>query len=128
MGGSVLAALLILAVVAQLGDRGEGHHPTPRVDAHASHVMPAARYASAPRVAETYTKAAEIVSVIDGLYCHCFCRETFGHYSLLDCFKDDHGAGCEVCLREVEIAYDMTQRGSSLDEIRQTIDTTFGRT
>ncbi|MBM4184150.1 MAG: hypothetical protein FJ207_07955 [Gemmatimonadetes bacterium] len=128
MGGSVLAALLILAIVAQQGSGPTSHHPMPRVDAQASQVMPAARYDTSPRVAETYRKAAEIVSILDGLYCYCFCRETFRHYSLLDCFKDDHAASCDVCLREAEIAYDMNQQGRSLDEIRQTIDGMYGRT
>lgn len=128
MGGSALAALLVLVVVSQRGEEAASHHPTPRIDAHASHVMPAARYASTPRAADTYTKAAEIVSVLDGLYCYCLCRETFRHYSLLDCFKNDHGAGCDVCLEEAEIAYEMTQQGRSLDDIRQTIDTRYGRT
>lgn len=127
MGGSVLAALLILAIVTQRGQQ-TSRHPTPRIDALASQVMPAARYASAPEVAETYRKAAEIVSILDGLYCYCYCRETFGHYSLLDCFKDDHAAGCDVCLREAEIAYEMNQQGRSLDQIRQTIDGMYART
>jgi hypothetical protein len=128
MGGSVLAALLVLTVVSQRGGEAASHHPTPRVDVHASHVMPAARYASTPRVEDTYTKAAEIVSVLDGLYCYCLCRETFTHYSLLDCFKNDHAASCDVCLEEAEIAYDMTQQGRSLDDIRQSIDMRYGRT
>jgi hypothetical protein len=127
MGGSVLAALLILAIVAQQGEQAS-HHPTPRIDAQASQVMPAARYASAPAVADTYRKAAEIVSVLDGLYCYCLCHDTFGHYSLLDCFESDHAASCDVCLREAEIAYEMNRQGRSLDEIRQTIDGMYGRT
>jgi hypothetical protein len=124
MGGSILAAVSILVLIAQAGD-GSGHHPGPRADAHEAHVMPAANYASAPRVAETYAKAAQIESVLDGLYCHCYCRETFTHYSLLECFESDHAAGCGVCLDEAEIAYEMTQQGRSLDEIRQVIDARY---
>ena len=125
MGGSVLAALLILAIVARPGEQAS-HHPTPRIDAQASQVMPAARYASSPAVADTYRKAAEIVSVLDGLYCYCLCHDTFGHYSLLDCFESDHAASCDVCLREAEIAYEMNRQGRSLDQIRQTIDGMYG--
>ena len=125
MGGSLVAALLVLAIVTQRGGQEASHHPTPRIDAHASHVMPATRYASTPQVAETYTMAAEIVSVLDGLYCYCLCRETFTHYSLLDCFKDDHAAGCDVCMDEAILAHEMTQQGRSLDDIRTAIDAQY---
>ncbi|HSH74183.1 MAG TPA: CYCXC family (seleno)protein [Longimicrobiales bacterium] len=122
MSGSVLAALLVLAAVTQRGREPASHHPTPRLDAHAAHVMPAARYAQSPGVQEVYEMAAEIPAVLDGLYCYCFCNQTFGHYSLLDCFRDDHGAGCDVCLNEAVIAYEMTKQGSSLEDIRQAVD------
>jgi len=122
MSASVIAALLVVGVIAQRGEESASHHPMPRVDAHASHVMPAARYATSPRAAETYAMAAEIPAVLDGIYCYCFCNQTFGHYSLLDCFRDDHGAGCDVCMDEAVIAYEMTKQGDSLGEIRTVVD------
>lgn len=121
MGGSVGATLLVLAVLSQRGAE-RSHHPTPRVDAHSSHVMSAGRYEQSPHVEETYAMAAEIPAVLDGLYCYCFCGSTFGHYSLLDCFKNDHAATCGVCLDEAVLAFEMTQRGGSLDDIRQEVD------
>jgi hypothetical protein len=117
MSGSVLAALLIVGVVGQTGRQQDDHHPMPRMDAHEAHVMPAARYAE-----QGYAMAAEIPAVLDGIYCYCLCHDTFGHYSLLDCFMGDHGANCDVCINEAEIAYQMTQRGESLDQIRVAID------
>jgi hypothetical protein len=124
MGGSVLAALLVVALVA--GPRGGGdemgHHPTPRVDVHTMHTMPAARYASMPGVSEVYEMAAQIPEILDGIYCYCYCHSTFGHYSLLDCFMSDHGAGCDVCLQEAITAYQMNQQGNSLNQIRQAVD------
>ena len=122
MGGSVAAALLIVGIFAQSNADGMGHHPTPRLDAHAMHLMPPERYASSPYVAETYAMAAEMPGVMDGIFCFCFCRQNFGHYSLLDCFKDDHGANCDVCLNEAVLAYEMTQRGDNLEQIRAEID------
>ena len=121
MSGSVGAALLILALFAR-GGPADSHHPQPRVDAHASHVMPAARYERSSRVSETYAMAAQIPAVLDGIYCYCFCHNTFGHYSLLDCFLDDHAATCDVCMKEAVLAYEMTQRGDALDAIRQEVD------
>ncbi len=85
-------------------------------------LMPAARYAGSPRVAETYELAAEIPAVLDGVYCFCLCHQNFGHYSLLDCFTSDHGAGCNICLDEAVLAYQMTQDGGSLDDIRREVD------
>ncbi|MGE0158673.1 MAG: CYCXC family (seleno)protein [Gemmatimonadales bacterium] len=128
MIGSAVSALLVLGVLAQRDDGPAGHHPTPRADAHAAHTMPVARYASIPRTAEVYAMAAEIPEVLDGIYCYCFCSETFGHYSLLDCFLSDHAAGCDVCMEEAAIAYEMTSRGESLDAIRQVVDQQYRRT
>jgi hypothetical protein len=125
MGGSVLAALLVVALVA--GPRGNGadptgHHPTPRIDVHTMHTMPAARYASLPGVPEVYEMAAQIPEILDGIYCYCLCHDTFGHYSLLDCFMSDHAAECDVCLKEAIMAYQMNQQGQSLSQIRQSVD------
>jgi len=123
MSGSVLAGLLVVALLAGPGGGDDmGHHPMPRIDAHAMHVMPAARYASSPGVADVYERASEIPAVLDGIYCYCFCHDTFGHYSLLDCFMNDHGAGCDICLQEAILAYEMTSQGASVDDIRQEVD------
>lgn len=121
MSGSVVAALVVVALVAGPRD-ALGHHPMPRIDAHAMHVMPAARYASSPGVAEVYEMAAEMPEMLDGVFCYCFCHNTFGHYSLLTCFMEDHGAACNICLEEAVLTYEMTNRGESLDAIREEVD------
>ena len=100
----------------------------PRVDVQSMAVMPAARYASNPGVAEVYQWASEIPAVLDGMYCYCECLTNFAHYSLLDCFMDDHAAACDICLREAVTAYQMTNQGQSLDAIRQEIDRQYRRT
>lgn len=126
MGGSVLAALLVVALVAgPRGGSGQGHHPTPRADAAQLEMVPAARYASTPGIAEVYQMAAEIPDVLDGIFCYCYCHDNFAHYSLLDCFRSDHGAGCDVCLQEAMLAYRMNQQGNSLNQIRQAVDQQF---
>ena len=122
MSGSVVAALLVVALVAAPGGGAGGHHPTPRADAHEMHMMPEARYAGMPGVGEVYRYAAEIPAVMDGIYCYCECLTNFGHYSLLECFMNDHAAACDICLREAILAYQMTTRGDDLDAIRQEVD------
>jgi Protein of unknown function with PCYCGC motif len=123
MSGSVVAALIVLGVITQRGDQAAGdHHPTPRVNATQLAVMPAARYSQTPRTAQVYQMASEVPQVLDGMFCYCFCARTLGHYSLLDCFREDHAADCDVCQNEAVMAYEMTQRGESIDAIRRAID------
>jgi hypothetical protein len=120
LGGVVASGLLVgWAVTASSGT----HHPEPRAEVDHRHVVPAERYAEYPRVARTYAKVAEIPHVIDGIYCYCACSEHSGHHSLLDCFHDDHGAYCDICLSQADIAHRMyKEEGKTLDEIREAID------
>jgi hypothetical protein len=123
-GGALAAAALVLTVLALTG--GSSVHPAPRAHVHAGDVVTAERYAAYPRVAAAYEKAAAIPEILDGLYCHCDCSDHSGHYSLLDCFRDDHAAYCDVCMAEAELAYAMTGDGKSLAEIRAAIDGFYG--
>ncbi len=120
----VLAILLAGAVTWRgLASRGgRGHHPAPRADVTADHIVPAERYAAAADVARVYANAKEIPGILDGLYCYCECAHNFGHRSLLTCFESDHGANCEVCLREAALAFELHKQGKTLDEIRTQID------
>jgi len=125
LGLSVAAAFLVLAVASQQGS-ASSHHPSPRVVELAPDVVPAARYAELPRVAEVYSMAAAVPQVLDGMYCHCDCSKHSSHYSLLDCFSTDHGARCDICMSEAALAYQMTADGADLDAIRAAIDQTYG--
>src|SRR5690606_2298952 len=92
MAMGVVVLLLGLATTRN----ANAHHPAPRDGITAIAVAPSARYASAPAIAAIYEQAAQIPEVLDGLYCHCDCSQHSGHRSLLTCFQDDHGAGCDV--------------------------------
>jgi hypothetical protein len=105
--------------------RSSSHHPVPRRDVTAADVIPAARYAAEPSIAEAYAYARQHPEVLDGLHCYCDCARNFNHRSLLTCFESDHGADCQICLREAVIAGQLTAQGRSLDEIRATIDGMF---
>jgi hypothetical protein len=124
----VLAVALVAAILwrTTAGRNPLSHHPEPRADASAQFVVNAERYASAPDVARVYEMAKEIPHVIDGLFCHCDCARNFNHRSLLTCFESDHGAACDVCMREVVVAYQLTQQGQTLDQIRSQIDAMMG--
>lgn len=122
--GGAAAALVVLTFIA--GRTGGGSdHPDPRPNVTNDHVVSPARYASSPRVAETYRLVAAVPEIIDGVFCYCYCSEHSGHRSLLDCFESDHAARCDVCLSEATIAYTMSHDGQPLSEIRREIDSRY---
>lgn len=126
VGGAVVIAAIGFAWVAG-GPGGVGEHPEPRANAESLPTAPPSRYAGYDRVSRVYAMAEAAKSTLDGLYCYCRCREHSDHYSLLTCFQTDHGAGCDVCLGQAALAYQMAQRGASLDEIRQETDRRYAR-
>lgn len=112
----VVAAVVLFATRARASV-----HPDPRPNAEMIMTANPERYGDYPAVRDTYRMAASIKSTLDGLFCYCYCKGG-GHYSLLDCFRDDHGAGCDICLESARVAYQMVNEGRSLDEIRLTLD------
>jgi hypothetical protein len=90
-------------------------------------VMPASFFTANPRVLRTYQLAHEIPETLDGIFCYCHCKQELGHRSLLTCFQSQHGAGCDICLGEAEMAEQMKAQGRTLGEIRSQIDLAFGR-
>lgn len=121
----VSGIFLLLAAGVMFVNRAQAEvHPTPRAEASQAMLMSPERYSDAPYVADTYRMAADIRTTLDGLYCYCHCKDG-GHYSLLDCFRDDHGAGCDICLESVRIAHKMQGEGKSIDQIRAQIDAQF---
>ena len=125
LGATGLAGLAIGAVA--ILSAGASAHPAPRPGITGEEVVPHGKYHGHPRIQSVYRQAAEIPEVLDGLHCYCECGSHSGHYSLLDCFKSDHGAGCDVCLTSAAIAHEMAREGSSLEQIRDAIDDYFQR-
>lgn len=118
--GALLATLLV-------GRRGgTSHHPEPRPGVTALGVLAPAAVPRVPRAADAYAAARNSPELLDGLYCHCHCRENAGHRSLLTCFQSEHGAYCDICMDEAVLATEMAAQGNSLVQIRQAIDARFG--
>jgi hypothetical protein len=120
-----IAAVALITLVALVTPHSASGHPTPRKDAEtvqASKMMPSSSYAGYPRVEGVYREAAMVPEVLDGIYCYCECEQHSGHYSLLDCYKSDHAAGCDVCLSEAQLAYTLSAQGQSLNHIRAAVD------
>ena len=123
----LLGVLLLVAGYRLMNRNAEPvAHPEVRASAPTAKVLQASVFASQPDVARVYAMAEQIPQVLDGLYCHCECAEHSDHYSLLTCFESDHGAHCDICLGEAELAYKMAKEGKTLEQIRAAIDAKFG--
>ncbi len=68
-----------------------------------------------------YHDAAKVQRVIYQLPCYCHCDRAMGHESLRSCFEGLHGAECTTCSKEAIYAYEMTQQGKTVAEIREGI-------
>lgn len=71
-------------------------------------------------VREAYQTAKEIPRVLVQQPCYCYCQRK-GHRGLLDCFKTDHAASCDICVKEALLAGRMHGKGKSAEEIRAAI-------
>jgi hypothetical protein len=122
------AVVVVVVVLLLVNTRGaQARHPGPRADVAQVHTLEPGHFQGHPGIAVTYDRAGKIKQILDGLSCYCFCRDHSGHYSLLDCFRDEHGAGCDICLEEANLAFELSERGATLKDIRAAIDRQFGR-
>lgn len=124
----LLGVLLLVAGYRLMAgrDSAPATHPAPRAGVTAEKVLPASAFTAQPDVARVYGMAEEIPEILDGIYCHCECRQHSDHYSLLTCYESEHGSQCEICLEEAELAYKMAKEGKTLEQIRAAIDAQFG--
>jgi hypothetical protein len=123
-----IAAIAVVAIGALLlmaRGASAGRHREPRPGITAAEVLPPSAYAGYDRIVRAYEAAQQVPQVLDGLYCHCQCRENFNHRSLLSCFQSEHGASCDICIGEAVMAEGMHRQGKALDEIRRAIDARF---
>jgi len=125
----VVAAVAVMAMAAVLlvaRSASAGRHPEPRPGITAAEVLAPSTYAGYDQIVRAYEAAQQVPQVLDGLYCHCQCRENFSHRSLLSCFQSEHGASCDICQGEARMAAEMHRQGKSLEEIRRAVDARFG--
>ena len=73
-----------------------------------------------PEVHEAYEVAKEIPGTLAQQPCYCYCQRE-GHRGLLDCFRTEHAATCNICIREALLAGRMHREGKSVEEIRTAI-------
>jgi hypothetical protein len=72
------------------------------------------------RVAFTaYALAAQIRETLYQVPCYCPCNKHQGHQSLLDCFRDNHGAKCHLCQQEAIFCFIERQKNPA--QLRQAL-------
>lgn len=81
--------------------------------------LPPERF-SKPEINRAYRVAQRIPRVIAQQPCFCWCSRG-KHRSLLDCYVDQHAAGCEICMKEALLADQMARQGKSPAAIRAAI-------
>ena len=72
-------------------------------------------------VRQAYEVAERDPALLAQMHCYCGCDRQEGHKNLLDCFRDDHGSKCAICVGEARDADAMAARGVPIDEIRDTL-------
>ena len=124
------AAILVTVFLITPGTnaRAAHVHPEPRTGdpTLAATVMDPTSASNFQRAVRAYRIARAIPHVLDGVHCYCECHENIGHRSLLTCFHDGHGAACDVCIGEAEMAATMTHQGDKLEAIREAVDAVYG--
>lgn len=71
-------------------------------------------------LSEAYQTAKNIPDVLAQQPCYCYCQRK-GHRSLLDCFRTEHAANCDICIKEALLAAQLHSQGNSAEEIRAAI-------
>jgi hypothetical protein len=122
----VASAIGIIAVALPRGAAPPGHrHPDPAPGVTAEKVVPGFLVTNAA-AKPAYAVARAYPALLDGIYCFCNCSQSVGHRSLLSCFEDEHGAYCDICQRQAELAAQMQGRGAGLGDIRSAMDGLYG--
>jgi uncharacterized protein with PCYCGC motif len=75
---------------------------------------------------QAYIVARDHPELLAQLDCYCGCEEHEGHKNLLDCFRTNHGAGCDICVGEAVTAGQMLKQGTPVDQIRDALRARYG--
>jgi Protein of unknown function with PCYCGC motif len=120
----VIAAVVIgLLVIVGFGAR-QMRAAADATDSSASVTQNPALYHGETR--QAYLVAREHPDLLAQLDCYCGCEQNEGHKNLLDCFRTNHGATCDICVGEAVTAGQMFAQGTPIDQIRQALRARYG--
>jgi hypothetical protein len=117
VGGAAVIAAVVWFSFGMGGDDSASQTAQATTRKPSVETLPPALFSGSTR--EAYQIAREIPVVLDQLPCFCGCATSFGHRSNLHCFKDDHGAVCDMCRDIALLAGQMTRSGATVPEIRE---------
>ena len=75
---------------------------------------------------QAYIVARDHPDLLAQLDCYCGCEQHEGHKNLLDCFRTNHGASCDICMGEALTAGQMLAQGTPIDQIREALRARYG--
>ncbi|HVB81815.1 MAG TPA: CYCXC family (seleno)protein [Candidatus Binataceae bacterium] len=73
------------------------------------------------RAREAYEVAAKNPALLAQLHCYCGCDKEMGHQNLLDCYRDEHGSHCPICMGEALEAAKLADEGLPVEQIRRVL-------
>jgi hypothetical protein len=73
-----------------------------------------------------YEVAAKNPALLAQLHCYCGCDKELGHRNLLDCYRDEHGAQCPICMGEAIAAAKLADEGLPVEQIRRALRDDYG--
>ncbi len=126
VAGLVFVGIFYLALRAKpVKPAGPTAGPVPTYPRNVKDAMPLPatldpRAFQRPEVREAYQVAKEIPKVLAQQPCYCYCQRQ-GHRGLLDCFRTEHAASCNICIKEALLAGRMHRAGSTAEQIRAAI-------
>lgn len=77
-------------------------------------------------IRQAYIVARDHPELLAQLDCYCGCEQNEGHKNLLDCFRTNHGASCDICMGEAVTAGQMLAQGTPVDQIREALRARYG--
>lgn len=77
-------------------------------------------------IRQAYIVAREHPELLAQLDCYCGCEQNEGHKNLLDCFRTNHGASCDICMGEALTGGQMLAQGTPIDQIRDALRARYG--
>lgn len=73
-----------------------------------------------------YEVAAKDPALLAQLHCYCGCDKELNHRNLLDCYRDEHGAQCPICMGEAIEAAKLADEGLPVEQIRRVLRDHYG--
>ena len=128
-----IAVLLLFFLLTGCSQGGEEQG----VKLYPDNQLPEDVQAASQAVQEAYQFAAANPDIMQNIPCYCGCG-SMGHTSNYSCYIssvdeagnitfDNHALGCSICVDITQDAMRMTAEGSSVDEIKAFVDTTYSK-